>query len=429
MISVYLKEMKYLIFILLFVPLFSRAQIFVRPNLTAFVGEDIYLADTILKAKFTTYALNRKLTMYARGKIDSMQFESGPYMNFYSSYDGSNAIQNANTQFKARTTMQNDLSSKQGFFNNAIYNSVQEVPGLVNGQYSSGMANDMNFILNKACGITNFSNFNNSSVEINGIRNAIQKNDSLNTGVINGLYNEFTINHKGDVKGINNEITIASDAQGKIYGVYSSMLRGGTPSPKKAAHKVVAIYGAIDTSQSYGTQEVYAGEFIGKVKVQGPVLATAFSLTSDEKLKEDVKEFSGGIDLVKKFVPKSYLLKNELKEVEKKRHIGFIAQDIEKIMPELVTTIKISKPERYKIVDSEQQYIATEKNANGERVLVDKKIKTKKYEKIADEETDDVKSVSYIELIPVLLQAIKEQQVTIEQLQKDVDKLKIKVGN
>jgi hypothetical protein len=86
-------------------------------------------------------------------------------------------------------------------------------------------------------------------------------------------------------------------------------------------------------------------------------------------LKYDIKkEYSANIDSIKD---------NKIKEkIEKQRleHIGFLAQDVEKVLPEVV------------------HY----------------------------DDSTDVYAISYSKIIPVLVEAMKEQQVLIEDLQRQV---------
>lgn len=120
---------------------------------------------------------------------------------------------------------------------------------------------------------------------------------------------------------------------------------------------------------------------------------------SDERKKENIKDFEGAIDKIKKIKGVSYnfILNNEekqkydsisyldiseadkqiLKEKMKKDQIGFLAQNLEKTFPEVVET---------------------DNNGN--------------------------KYVNYDGIIPVLVEGIKEQQALIEEMQKEIEKLK-----
>ena len=77
-----------------------------------------------------------------------------------------------------------------------------------------------------------------------------------------------------------------------------------------------------------------------------------------------------------------------------RRTIGFLAQELELILPEAVT----------------EKYIPS---LNTSRTAAEK-----------DTESMKVKAVSYDSVVPVLVEAIKEQQKMIEQLKDELTKLK-----
>ena len=140
----------------------------------------------------------------------------------------------------------------------------------------------------------------------------------------------------------------------------------------------IGVYGAIcsgdiPTSMGSGT---YAGYFNGTVKVNGTLMATAISTTSDERTKENIQELtSEQADIVKLLRPVSYNLKQDSAWIYDKDakelqgiHYGLIAQEVQNIAPELV------------------------------------------YER------DDILSINYIELIPLLIMKVQELSVEVEKL-------------
>lgn len=94
--------------------------------------------------------------------------------------------------------------------------------------------------------------------------------------------------------------------------------------------------------------------------------------SSDRRLKQDINNLSYGLDEILQLVPKTYYWKNR---DQSKKSLGLIAQDVQSIISEIVNT--------------------------------------------AD---DDIKtlSISYTELIPVLIKAIQEQQQIIESQNKKI---------
>jgi flagellar biosynthesis chaperone FliJ len=107
----------------------------------------------------------------------------------------------------------------------------------------------------------------------------------------------------------------------------------------------------------------------GNVVVGGAVVHT-----SDRRLKKDIDELAYGLEEVLKLSPKQYHWKN--KQEKEYKSLGLIAQEVRNIIPNIVV----------------------------ER----------------DDETKTL-SVNYTELIPVLINAIQQQQSTIEELKKERD--------
>jgi len=116
-----------------------------------------------------------------------------------------------------------------------------------------------------------------------------------------------------------------------------------------------------------------------KLDVQGQVASNGTVLTSDAKFKKNLLPILAPLDKVLNMTGLTYEWKTDEykdKGFSKGRHYGVIAQDIEKVLPEVVVT-----------------------NSKGE------------------------KSVAYTEIIPVMIEAIKEQQKMIEQQQKQLNEL------
>jgi trimeric autotransporter adhesin len=102
----------------------------------------------------------------------------------------------------------------------------------------------------------------------------------------------------------------------------------------------------------------------------GVVTASGVALTSDSTEKANIQNIESPIDNIKKLNAVSYNWKDQ-KERGNKKSYGLLAQDLEKVYPDMVYT-----------------------NDSG------------------------VKAIFYTELIPVLLEAIKEQQTKIEEQEK-----------
>ena len=145
---------------------------------------------------------------------------------------------------------------------------------------------------------------------------------------------------------------------------------------------------------AYGGNVNYAGYFSGNVTVTG-----TFSNPSDERFKENVQLFSNAISKIELMDVHTY---NYIQMAEEKQlvlpegeQIGLIAQELEDILPQLVT----------------HEVHAYDKNEGIEGA-----------EK--DVEMIEYKGINYIGLIPVLIEAMKEQQEQIEELKQQIAELK-----
>ena len=96
-------------------------------------------------------------------------------------------------------------------------------------------------------------------------------------------------------------------------------------------------------------------------------IAGDLNINSDARLKANIISLGATLSKLLQIDGKTYTMK---KDANHKKKIGLLAQDIEKVFPELVT------------------------------------------------ETNDIKSVNYQGLVPVLINAMKEQQEEIERLKK-----------
>lgn len=111
------------------------------------------------------------------------------------------------------------------------------------------------------------------------------------------------------------------------------------------------------------------------------------NVSSDKRLKKDIKQLDYGLKEIMNLKPVSYsLLLNQ--ELGKK--IGLIAQDVEKVIPEVVSNTHWTQDE-----------------ISGE----------------LKESTSEFKGISYSELIPVLIKSIQDQQRIIFELTKRVEDL------
>lgn len=102
--------------------------------------------------------------------------------------------------------------------------------------------------------------------------------------------------------------------------------------------------------------------------------------SSDVRQKENIKDISSGLDKICAMRSVSY---NTIgSDPEQKDQIGFIAQEVEEIVPEIVST-----------------------------------------------DREGYKGIAYAKLTPILVKAIQEQQELIEELRREIAELSLRVDD
>jgi hypothetical protein len=198
----------------------------------------------------------------------------------------------------------------------------------------------------------------------------------------------------GSTAGSNGEGIRGSAFGAGGYGVYGNAVGTGT-----ASYTGIYGYGSGSTGVDYGIygqQGVgtndYAAYFNGNVGYTGTL-----SATSDERLKKNIKSFNQGLDLIMQLKPSTYEYNNEKfadMNLPVGNQYGLVAQDIEKIIPELVSQTSFTS------------------------------LKKQEGEVTATPTTIDYKCVNYMGLIPVLISAVQEQQKEIAELKIQIAELK-----
>ena len=136
--------------------------------------------------------------------------------------------------------------------------------------------------------------------------------------------------------------------------------------------------GDYSTAMGYNVTATNTGE----LRNSGIVKAQGYVTTSDRRVKQNISPFSGALSKVMLLTPKTYFYNTEafprFESEKDKPQIGFIAQEVEAILPEMVIT-------------------------DGDEV--------------------GLKGVLYGQLTAVLVQAIKEQQGMINELLQRIEQL------
>ncbi len=101
----------------------------------------------------------------------------------------------------------------------------------------------------------------------------------------------------------------------------------------------------------------------------------AINNPSDINLKSNIEEINVDTNILNSLNPVSFTFKDD---EQNKKHFGFIAQELESVYPELVTNSELG-----------------------------------------------FKTVNYIEIIPILLSQMKNMQMEIDKLKKEIDEIKL----
>ena len=142
----------------------------------------------------------------------------------------------------------------------------------------------------------------------------------------------------------------------------------------------IGVYGAACDAQTGGAGPSYAGYFNGDV-----FSATGVFTGSDQRIKKNVQPISNAMELISRIEPKKYQLDNKAfpsLNLSGKENYGVIAQDLEKILPSLVKEVPVPQDKGFT--------------------------------------AEKIKSVNYTELIPILIQGMKDQQTQIEAQQAQI---------
>jgi len=194
--------------------------------------------------------------------------------------------------------------------------------------------------------------------------------------------------------------------QGSSYGVYAV----GNSVGVYGSGNSYGVFGSSSSYGVYGHSSIWAGYFSGKVYSSG-----GFT-TSDQKLKQNIRDFTSAMDIINKLKPKQYEFRQDgnykLMNLPQGSHFGLIAQDVEKILPDLVNDTKFET--------AMAQPQTTE--AALQQAQESGKTETKS-------EIIEFKALNYTELIPVLIKGMQELSKISEGLLTQNDELKSEVRN
>jgi hypothetical protein len=250
---------------------------------------------------------------------------------------------------------------------------------------------------------------------------------------------------KASIKiGTNNNIALGIDTPTTYPITIGSSLDGtATTLPTYA----IAGVGAYIGNQTAGlTPNIVLGI------TNSTVFTTGFYLYSDERIKKDIKPLENSLDLINKINPISF---KYIDYVQKGtiNNYGVIAQEIEKIIPEVVNSHKDYIPNIYKNVDKYDNdllrlYIKTDELSVGDNIKIydiNNKYHYKKIIEIAEDyividepienyeegtdvfifgkEVDEVKNVNYEALFVINIKATQELHQRLRALEDIIKNL------
>ena len=142
------------------------------------------------------------------------------------------------------------------------------------------------------------------------------------------------------------------------------------------------------TAQTVGSATQMILTTGGDLHADGDIAAYS-ATTSDERLKENVKPLEGALGKVLQLEGKTFNWK--YRDKDRKKYIGLIAQEVEKVVPEVVKEMELPM------------------YASGS---------------FGNEDRTQYKTIGYQELVPVLIEAVKEQQTQIDDLKREMKEIR-----
>jgi hypothetical protein len=221
---------------------------------------------------------------------------------------------------------------------------------------------------------------------------------------------------KGSSYGFAGEGDYGASANGISYGIWAQSSNGYAFAGRSTNGQGANIFSTNNTGIVVGTDRTdknWAAIFNGNVYAYGVYSG------SDKALKKNIESLGDAMQIIARLKPATYEFEHEGKlaglRLPGGKHYGLIAQELEEVLPSLVKTSTFS----------------TDMSADGQAATSDSS-KTKVTAEPKKREQVDLKSVNYIELIPILIAGMQELSAKNEALKSELNELKslvIKNGN
>ena len=197
-----------------------------------------------------------------------------------------------------------------------------------------------------------------------------------------------------------------------------------------AAYRNGGTIGQFQAQDTSGTREMIkfidgAGTTCGSIDINAGTNTTAFSTSSDYRLKQNIKSLTSGLEKIKKLKPIQFNWKKIAGRDDTITNTGFIAHEVQEIIPESAI--------------GEKDAVKTVKNAvwNKNGNLVEEDITKEKFEQKmakgdydqyegqefewkASKETMEIQKVSKEPMIPFIVGALQELSDKIDSLEKKI---------
>jgi hypothetical protein len=170
-------------------------------------------------------------------------------------------------------------------------------------------------------------------------------------------------------------VSVVGNANGgTAFQTTATTANTSTVSASASGSEGIAVYGVCEGTCSHtGSAHGYAGWFNGRVLISESLTVNTTNYMSDERLKKDIEDAPYGLEQLLKLRPVTYRFKDRPEQL----HVGFVAQEVQKTLPALVSA------------DSPGQML----------------------------------SLDYVGLVPVAIKALQEQQRIIEQQEARIARL------
>jgi hypothetical protein len=245
-------------------------------------------------------------------------------------------------------------------------------------------------------------------------------------GTYNQVYNYYTSTYGYAYGAYNSARRYNGASYGRSYGAYNYAWNTSSYGYSYGSYNY--SYGAGNSDYVYGSYNQASGGNNTNYSVysSGNSYATGYWVSSDRKLKKNIRDYQGAMSDIMKLQPRIYDFDTEeypTMGLPEQQQFGLIAQELEEVFPNLVQAAHNPALEM-----TEDQAI--------EQELEYKVIHAAEIDEEGNETTPamvqvgeavDFKAVNIDGLIPVLIKGIQEQQEIIEANEAMIDELKARI--